>query len=433
MQRAIVSGRAKAAGAWTALALAAASATALILHASCTIYDTSLLTPGNTEPPGGGVGWWSGKTGQGGQCFTAGYPTNDGRPQPSNAAPLPPITLAIHDVELGALNKDGGADPNAWKDVGFDLDGLCTGSPTCDTEGQPTQVPCTAPTPSIAYDGNDCRDNTFGRLEYTVSLVPEIVKTYGINDDAFNCALCVGDYNILIRLTDYNGTDTDDHVRVDLYPSPGLEKILPWNCHDDSWRSHPCFTPDMAWTVWDKFLTDKHDGPDLAASTSFDDGAFVREGYLVAHLPDGIRLWFPGKNAIATPYPVYLQKGIVTAKLSRAQDQTWVATDGVIGGRIKETDLITGFRQIGLCENDQNYSLLPMFIQQNLDILSSGVNDPSMTCDAMSMAIAFNATQATAGKVAQASDPIECQYGTTPPPDGGVEGGAEGGLDAGTD
>jgi hypothetical protein len=405
----------------------------VILHASCNIYDSSLLVPGSTVPPGGGVGWWSGQTGQGGQCFSAGVPTNDGKPQPSGATALPPITLAIHDVELGALNKDGGADPNAWKDVGFDLDGLCTGSPTCDLGDQPTPIPCKAPTASIAYDGNYCRDNTFGRLEYTVSLVPEIVTKYGINDDAFNCALCVGDYNILIRLTDYNGTDTDDHVRVDLYPSPGLEKILPWDCSNDSWRSHPCFTPDQAWTVWDKFLTAQHDGPDLAPSTSFDDSAFVRNGYLVAHLPDGLRLWFPGTNALATPYPVYLQKGIVTAKLSRAQDQTWVATDGVIGGRIKQTDIIRGFREIGLCEQDKNYSLLPMFIDQNLDITSNGQNDSNATCDAMSMAIAFNAVQATAGKVAQATDPVECKYGTTPP-DGGAEGGAEAGTsEGGTD
>lgn len=404
--------------------MAALGGVVFALDAGCTIYDSALLLDGGGDvPPGGGVGFWSSGDGNGGKCFTASAPKPSERPAPSNAPALPPIYLAIHDVQLGALDKDGKPNANAWKDVGFDLDDTCTGSPTCDTAGQSVALSCKPPTASVAYDGNYCRDNTFGRLEYTVSLVPEIVKRYGLNDEAFNCALCVGDRNILFRISDYNGTPNDDHVRVDLYPSPGLEKVLPWNCADESWRNEPCFTPDMKWTVWDRYLKDPHDGPDLGDSKTGDDAAFVRDGYLVAQLPPNTRLWFPGKNALTQAYPLYLTTGLVTAKLGRAADQTWVATDGVIGGRVKADDLLLGFRQIGLCENDSSYALLPQFINQNLDISAAGSNDPNLPCDAMSIGVAFTATQAIAGKVAKADDLVECPNGRTP--EGGVpEGGA---------
>ncbi len=404
------------------------------LDAGCTIYDTSLLVSGDVVPPGAGIGFWSSNDGHGGKCFTAGVPTPSERPPASDAPALPPIYLAIHDVQLGALDKDGKPNANAWKDRGFDLDNTCTGSPTCDTAGEPVALSCKPPTSSVAYDGNYCRDNTFGRLEYTVSLVPEISKRYGLNDEAFNCALCVGDRNILIRLTDYNGTDNDDRVRVDLYPSPGLEKVLPWNCADESWRNEPCFTPDMKWTIWDRFLTSQHGGPDLSNSKAADDAAYVRDGYLVAQLAPDTRLWFPGKNALTTAYPLYLHSSVVTAKLGHAADQTWIATDGIIGGRVRSDDLLLGFRQIGLCENDQSYALLPQFIAQNLDISAASVNDPNLPCDAMSIGVAFTATQAVAGKVISADDLVECPYGRTPEggaPEGGTADGGDGGSDAG--
>jgi hypothetical protein len=258
-------------------------------------------------------------------------------------------------------------------------------------------------------DGNHCRDNTFGRVEFQAALVPEVAKKYGLSDDAFNCALCVGHYNFLVRLTNYNGLADDDSVRVDLYPSPGLENVLPWNCADPTWTRRPCFTPDMPWTVQSDVLTSQRGGPELPDSKLKDDQAYVREGYLVATLPDDTLFWFPGYKALVVAYPLRLQKAIVTGRVAKGTDGVWRIDDGIIAGRSRAADVVKGFRLIGFCEGDANYKLMTEFIDKNLDLLGDGARDPNVTCDAMSVGLAFQASQATAGKVAKVAPLQECK------------------------
>lgn len=390
-------------------ALAAASAS------GCDVYTPELLEPvALPVPPQSGIGWWSGPGDRG--CFSARTPLAKDRPAKASPGDVGPITLAIGAMRLGSLDANGDLDPSAWKDIGYDLDGVCTGSDTC--EGADSPPSCAPTVPQIAYDGTYCRDNTFGRLEYQVALVPELADRYGLSDDAFNCALCVGHYNFLIRITGYNGEPDDDSVRVDLYPSPGLENVLPWNCADPTWKTRPCFTSDMPWTVQEDVLAERTGGPELPDSILFDDTAFVRQGYLVATLPEDTLFWFPGYKALVVAYPLRLQKGIVTGKLSRGNDGAWRVADGVIAGRSRAADIVRGFRLIGFCESDPNYGLMTEFVDKNLDILADGPNDPEVTCDAMSVGVTFTALQATAGEPATVEPLRECA--PRPRRDGGL-------------
>lgn len=373
--------------------------------AHCNVYEPSLLEPDSPETPRkSGVGWWSGKDDRG--CFSARMPTPADRPPPGPGGDVGPITLAVQSMRLGSLNEQGGVDPNAWQDMGFDLDGTCTGSDTC--EGADSPPSCAPPVPQISVDGHNCRDNTFGRLEYTANLVPEIARKYGLSDDAFNCALCVGHYNFVIRVTGYNGQPNDDQVRVDLYPSPGLERPLPWDCASGDWKNHPCWMSDMPWTVQDDAVVDGRPGPQLGDAKLFDPAAYVRDGYIVTQLPDDTLFWFPGYNALVVAYPLRFHKGTVAGKLSRGADGVWRITDGTIAGRIKAVDAVKGLRLIGFCEQDPNYGLMADFVGKNLDVLADARKDPNVTCDAMSLGITFNALQATAGKLAPVEPPVEC-------------------------
>ena len=383
----------------------AVAVAALLVAAQCSIYDESLLAPtARTVTPKGGVGWWSGAGDRG--CFSARRPRPEDRPAPGSLKELPPIYLAVQSTRLGSLGEDGGLDDQAWKDIGFDLDGVCTGVDSCTGDDSPPS--CQPTVPQISLDGNDCRDNTFGRLEYAAALVPELSKTYGLNDDAFNCALCVGDYNYLFRVSGYNGEENDDQVRVDLYPSPGLEVPLPWDCTNPSWKTHPCFTPDNQFTLSADALATPKAGPDAAEAKVFDAHAYVRDGYLVVQLPDDTMFWFPGYKALVVAYPVKLQKGVVAGKLSRGADNVWRIADGTMGGRVRSTDVVTGFRQLGLCDKDPNYKVMKEFVDRNLDVLADGRNDSQATCDAMSAGIAFTAQQVVAGKIATVEPLVEC-------------------------
>jgi hypothetical protein len=388
-----------------------------LVGAQCSVYDTSLLAPNTSKiPPKGGVGWWSGPGDRG--CTSARMPTPEGRPAKGSDKVLPPIYLAVQSTRLGSLDETGKLDNNAWKDIGFDLDGVCTGVDTCEGEDSPPS--CKPTVPQISTDGHLCRDNTFGRLEYAAALVPELSKTYGLNDDAFNCALCVGDYNYLFRITNYNGEENDDQVRVDLYPSPGLETPLPWDCTNPSWKDHPCFTPDQHFQVTPESMSTPKAGPDLGDAKVFDAAAYVRDGYVIVKFPDDTLVWFPGYKALVVAYPILLQKGVVAGKLTRGADMVWRITDGTIGGRVRGADLVQGFRNLGLCEQDKNYSVMVDFINKNLDVLADGRSDPNATCDAMSAGIAFTAQQIVAGKVATVEPLKECVLRGTAVDDAGA-------------
>lgn len=392
--------------------------------AQCSVYDTSLLTPAPPPvEPKSGVGFWSGAGDRG--CFSAKVPRPEDRPAPGSQATVPPIYLAITSTRLGSLDPKGALDPNAWQDIGYDLDGVCTGAASC--EGTDSPPSCKPTVPQISTDGNFCRDNTFGRLEFTAALVPEIAKKYGLNDDAFNCALCVGDYNYVIKISGYNGEPNDDRVRVDLYPSTGLVKVLPWDCADPSWKTRPCFTPDGVFKIEKGGMVNPAPGPDLPPAKIADDNAYVRDGYLVIKLSD-IFLWFPGYNALVTAYPIQLKAGIASGKLARGSDGVWRISDGIIGGRSLAADLVKGFRNIGFCETDSNYQLLVDFVAKNLDVLADGTKSSERTCDAMSVGIGFEALQAVAGPLDEVEPLRECVLRG-----GAVDGGTDAGGDAATD
>ena len=371
----------------------------------CNVYDKSLLDP---VAPGvaqkNGVGWWSGEGDRG--CYSARQPSLADRPAPGSGADVGEIYLAIQSMRLGSLDESGALDVNAWQDLGYDLDDTCTGADTCPGVDSPPS--CRPTVDQLPTDGHDCRDNTFGRLEYTAALVPELSKKYGLSDDAFNCALCVGDYNFIIRVTGYNGEANDDHVRLDLYPSPGLENPLPWDCSKPDWVTHPCFSPDQKWTVQEDVLVDKHGGPSLSQSKISDDQAFVKDGYLVGSLPPDTVFWFPGYNALVTAYPLKLQQGRFSGKISRGNDGVWRVADGIIAGRVRSEDVVGGLRSIGFCESDSNYTLMKDFVSRSLDVIADGRKDPNVTCDAMSLGLSFVAQQSTIGRTATVAPLEEC-------------------------
>ena len=395
----------------------------------CNTYDESLLTgePIERPPAKSGIGWWSENDGRG--CFSAGMPRPEDRPKPGSDEDRGPIVLAISSMRLGSLNEQGAVDPNAWQDIGLDLDGVCTASETCTSDDPPPS--CKAGASQLPRDGRYCRDNTFGKLEYSAALVPQLAKKYGLSDDAFNCALCVGHYTFLIRITGYNGQPNDDRVRIDLYPSPGLEKPLPWDCSQPSWATQPCFTPDMPWTVQEEVLAEKRGGPDLPDSKIFSADAYVRDGYLVTELPEDTLFWFPGYKGLVVAYPIRLQKGIVVGKLIEGQDKIWRIEDGIIAGRARQKDVVDGFRLIGFCDtNDKDsYELMTTFVNDNLDVLADGRSDPNVPCDAMSMGVAFVARQARAGRPEAVAPLVECVIPRTGPGAGGDDAGSDAGPD----
>ena len=400
--------------------------------AYCNVYSDALLGSGSagdagTDGPGagGGIGWWSGP-GSTDDCYSAGVPSAADRPAAGDMSTVAPIYLALTAMRLGSLDPNNQPSTTAWQDIGFDLDGVCTQSPTCLTNS-PVES-CKRTGAAVPVDGNYCRDNTFGELEVKAASIQKVGGTYGLNDDAFDCALCVGDYNFLIKISNYNGQADDDQVRVDLYPSPGLEPPLPADCTSPNWRMHTaCFTPDAPFTIRDTAVTLQQGGPMLPDAVINDPNAYVRGGYIVAQLPPKTLFWFPGYNAPATAFPLAFAQALVAGRLTKAQNGTWAIEDGTIGGRATEQDMLNGFQLIGFCPSTDpmDYPLMKNYLHSYLDILASGKVDPGTPCDSISVGIGFTAGQATPGRLVHIPDPVAC----TPKGQGG-DGGSDGASDA---
>jgi len=103
-----------------------------------------------------------------------------------------------------------------------------------------------------------------------------------------------------------------------------------------------------------------------------------------------------------------VQGGVVTGKLVQDQEGNWTLTDGIIAGRMDTKDAIDSFRFIGLCPGDPLSSTVEGFAKAWADVLSSGAILPEVTCDALSVGIAFEASEATIGTAARVEVPDPC-------------------------
>jgi cysteine-rich repeat protein len=355
--------------------------------------------------------WWSQKAGD---CKSAGAPGPEDRPNLLDNVSdkdVGEIYLGWSRLWLGTTDRDGKATDTAWQGFGLDLDGVCTNSSTCPSVKN--AVSCHSSASQIPFDGELCRDNTFASLQPVVARVPEIGQKFGLSEDVFNCALWRGDYNVIVRVSGYNGRADDSQVRVDFYQSDGLEQAQGWKCPVDNYRdTYPLWRASATWRIDESTLTGAITEPGhLPDSTIADPHAYVKSGYLVAAIPDGATLRLAGNGMPYRGFPLTAHRGLWIGNLYKAQDSTWHMRDGLDTGRTRKEELIKSFREIGLCEGlglDSFYQSVTTYVDENADLLADGSVSPDTPCDAMSFGLGFEASQVTPGAPARIEPLIEC-------------------------
>jgi cysteine-rich repeat protein len=357
--------------------------------------------------------WWSRNTSD--SCKSAGLPGPSDRPESAQDGnvELSEIYLGFTKIRLGSTNPAGEVREDAWEDFGLDLDGVCTNSATC--QGT-SDVSCRSATRTLPFDGQLCRDNTLARLQPVVAAVPEIGERFGLSEQFFNCALWRGSYNTIVRIAGYNGRANDSRVRIDYYTSVGLQGGgLPWECTPqltDFEAKYPRWRSSRAWLVDEAELTAPVSTPGSWPDSKLADAdAYVRDGYLVARMPDDAPVGFVGNGKPHRGFRFKAQQAYWIGNLQKLQDGTWTVRDGLIAGRIKRDDLVQAFREVGFCESGQFasfYQSMLSYVDENADLLASGTNSGNLPCDAMSYAIGFAAAQVTPGTSAPAPKRFEC-------------------------
>lgn len=356
--------------------------------------------------------WWSVRDTY--SCSATGFPVSAQRVQPDAEAGtnLSPIYLAWFHTQLGETTTDPKGNKTTWQQLGFDLDNTCTNASGC--EGINDVVSCQSSVAGlIPFDGELCRDNTFGNLQSIAALVPELGGRFGLSQARVNCGLWRGEYSIVMRISDYNGSANDDSVRLDVYVSPGLERLPPWQCPNEEFDAlYPRWRQPSSWYIDSQTLRGPIEEPGvLPDSAAFDDHAYVREGYLVAALPDEFLLRFAGDGMAYRGFALNLVGSIWTGRLERGQDRTWSLSDGILAARLRQSDFVRAFREIGLCEGGETerlYADILGYIRDGADILVDGSVDPQRTCDAISLAIAFEAAAITPGTESTLAPLVEC-------------------------
>ncbi|MCB9589017.1 MAG: hypothetical protein H6718_26630 [Polyangiaceae bacterium] len=428
--------------------------------AACNVYDDSLLLPGDggagtnnggTSGTGGSAGsgnntstdkFWNDMEGDNMECPTEGVPLADQRPSGTEDGDVGSIYVGIDRLRFGgvssledsAVASPSAIDDQAWKGIGFNLDRSCNaaswpdgvlmGGAVDSCQGLKNRA-CKNEFQNV-YDGDFCKDNAIGALFGIASLSPIVGNPFRLTEADWNCNIHKGAMTIIFKISGYNGKPDDSSVRLDMYSSTGVTDAAAWNCREGDTNT------DLLDTTWveqaaqalnKKYQFSKRDidpaapgvpNGEIQNSRWGDAGAYVRNGWVIAHLPPNAELWFNGLNADTPGMRLILQNTVIAAQLVQdPQSERWEFTSATMGGTIKPGDQITSFREIGCCENlCDSYTTIIGYLNQQVDMLANS-NDPvpDATCDALSFGIDFTAKQLTPGPVVDVPAPPDVSGG----------------------
>ena len=350
--------------------------------------------------------WWHNQAG----CRAASVPTSDERPSALQSEPdVPAFVLGWTQIKLSGTPPDQPSSAPAT--FGLDIDRDCTEAPGC---GGTSRGSCRPRLSSVtARDGEACRDNTYANLWQVASLLPLLGKQLGLSEAQLNCGLRRGSYNMLLRVSGYNGRPNDPEVRVDFYQSPGLAKPPSWSCTDGvELEKMPMWGGSSDFRVAQGDLLRQMPSNGALPESKFSDAhAYVREGYLVSRFPDNAALRLAGDGKPFRGLHLPLSGGVWLGRLSQPDGIHWQLRDGMLVGRASIADVTRSWNESGLCADvgfDMFYQTLLTFAEERADVLANGQHDPATACDALSVGIPFEAVQVQVSGSAPLEPLVQC-------------------------
>ncbi len=364
----------------------------------CQVYDPKLVEDAGAGPDGGPTGMCVGRR-------------PDDRPTSEDGTSVPDVYFGLIDV---VLDQEEGS---LWADLGYNLDGYCTGQPVFESGCEPGRG-ATRPQP----DGNDGIDNVFG-----AALFPLVeVVTPGLQDTA-RAAQREGMGLPVLRLRNWNGEPNDPRVHVTITQAvvtvpPASDGSAP-DIDIVDYRAEiggaPAPAPewngeDYVWVRSDTFLAGNVEQPLV-----FDDNAYVVDNQIVTRLPDRVEILFPADELGVM---VRLTGGLAVARMSA--DGT-ALEDVVVAGRWSVVDLLRTAENVGVCMGTTEYNVLNAQLQGIVDVRSDvGSGGPGVECDAISLGVGFTGHRLRLGGVAEGRPLLSaCDMapdGGAPMPDAGT-------------
>lgn len=281
------------------------------------------------------------------------------------------LWLAARRFKLGSVDLSGaGNDTDAWKPLGFDLDGLCTSVEDSKLNIFTCMRPMGAQTDSLV-DGDDCRDNNFGHHVGTLLRGAAPVAEPGMND-----AIEKGSRTWILRIDDVDVGD-DGHAPGILYDARDerstMAKIL-WDGTDVR-------------TALDDSVLDR----DLGKPITTFPNAYISGDSWVSNDPAKMDLFLPISGDYTVP--VHLVHGSIVLQLDAARES---GHSGVVAGVLPLPAVEDILRPVasfgGFCPGTPIYMAALTSAARGLDVSLDAPNlqDTTKTCDGLSFAVGFD-------------------------------------------
>ncbi|MDB4945287.1 MAG: hypothetical protein JWP97_4821 [Labilithrix sp.] len=278
-----------------------------------------------------------------------------GPPAGAAASDTPARTFAINKLFLGETTRENAAKPDAWKDYGYNIDGLittktdtnvCTRAAGADSSKQ--------------EDGNGGIDNSFGRtvLGFITTLLPTPSKT--LND-----SIASGAFTIMLDIKGLSDDPAQNAIGL------GGRLLVGGNYGEGK---TPSFAPTDSWPY--------NENPIVPIN-----GAYINNGTFVNGAGGAtvqLSLLISGQTLSLT-----INKAVITFKHAPPND----ITNGTISGVIDTEALVSGIEKVAgrisptLC-GGATLETVKQTIRQASDIKGDGTNGPG-ACNAISIGLGF--------------------------------------------
>jgi hypothetical protein len=299
-------------------------------------------------------------------------------PPPPDAASPPngtgTVTFAVSTFFFGDTDRDGGADKLGWKQFGFDLDGknLPPCAPgLCRVPDPPPLVP--------RAEGFDGIDNAFGH-----DLLPILVGINSVFSQKVADTFAQGTASTILISIDALDSSTDaTGLTARLYAGAPLGHA-PANDGTDAWPVRP---ETLASPI------------DLGSAKLEVASAYIVNDTFVARFTGALPIELP---FIGRSLHLSIENPIVSMQLD-AQHQS--AENGTVAGVLDPDAVAAEFRRIAgdydpsLCSGPTIDSIATQIAQAS-DIMADFTQDPTKTCNAISIGLGFNAARAQLGVIA---------------------------------
>jgi hypothetical protein len=311
---------------------------------------------------------------------------SDAHAEPPQPGPQNPgdgtgaTVFAVTHLYVGDTNRDGTPDPaNAWKQYGFDLDGKISDQYSVDLcKPQSNAAPKT-----VYPDGYAGIDNSFGK-----NILPILLGLTADFSQKVNDSIAQGQGTLLIDIEQLGAGADYNPLLARLYQSADLGQP-------------PHFDGTDHWPVAPESLVSPTDV--TSAKVSMPQSYVFADTWVGSYQGD-MHLKLPSAGFMLD---ITIHHPVIAMKLDPAHKS---AVNGTIAGLVPTESFVQMIKQIAgqfdpaLC-NGPTIDSITTQIRQASDSLADGSQDPTKTCDSISIGIGFDAVVDQLGAVAPPTPP----------------------------